>query len=365
MLLRTLLNPFLDAVVKVEDRLNSLPQLVRVEGALSRGTLLLLLSLLEKNTDSLELLHNGVFNGTVGSKFAYRCDGGFYKVEEMLECDFADIHLLQNISALALQHSHVISLAEETVEDIQHAKGTRDNRRHHPPPPSQCPDATCLADKRKDIFFAEFMEAEFGEVAVGGKILEGVQGGAEVDEGFLLGLGGALAAEFDALAQLARDVVCRGVPAFARVGDVILHARLGVKLQLARIHRTPEPLIGILGIVGVSLGVVYMLHVGIAPQAFTRHVKLIGREAKLHKAQDTDDCPEHGLRHRVQPCSVDDLRKVAQPVPKVDLTPLERREAVMRHEADGEIPQGLSDVAVPPHVAIELAVTSHFSCAKG
>jgi hypothetical protein len=65
-----------------------------------------------------------------------------------------------------LKNSHIIRLAQKTVKDIKHAKGSCHNRWHHFSSPARRLDATRIAHEGENIGLAEFQQTKFGEVAV-------------------------------------------------------------------------------------------------------------------------------------------------------------------------------------------------------
>src|SRR5687768_6707528 len=104
-----------------------------------------------------------------------------------------------------------------------------------------------------------------------------------MDKGLLLKLWVVFTSQSDALAQFSRYIVGRRVPTLTRVGNVVLHTRLWVKLELPRIQGSSQSLIYLLGVVWIALRVVNMLHVSITSQPFARHLKLVCSKAELEK----------------------------------------------------------------------------------
>ena len=93
------------------------------------------------------------------------------------------------------------------MKDIKHAKGSCHDRWHHFSSPARRLDATRIAHKGENIRLAEFQQTKLGEVAVGREILKSMQRSAKVNKSFLLRFRVLVAAESDAFAKFACDVI--------------------------------------------------------------------------------------------------------------------------------------------------------------
>src|SRR5689334_18636785 len=69
------------------------------------------------------------------------------------------------------------------------------------------------------------------------------------------------AAEVDATGEAESQITGAGGPVAGFVGNIILHTSPHVDFELARIHRTPEPLVKLTSVlsIGISEGVVDVL----------------------------------------------------------------------------------------------------------
>lgn len=107
----------------------------------------------------------------------------------------------------------------------------------------RCLDKDIVADMAEDVLVSKLAETNLTPVAVGKKILHGVQTLAKqavglVEIGALFAVGDAAA--LDAVLEGLADEGGRGVPATVFRGHVVLHAIAGVNLELARVDRAAK-----------------------------------------------------------------------------------------------------------------------------
>lgn len=91
--------------------------------------------------------------------------------------------------ALGLQNRLVICLAQQRVEDVQHAKRAGHDRGNHIARirPTGNFDPAFVPNKREHIVLAQLMQTQLGIVAVGRKVLQRVKRRPEVSERVLPG----------------------------------------------------------------------------------------------------------------------------------------------------------------------------------
>lgn len=136
------------------------------------------------------------------------------------------------------------------------------------------------------------------------------------------------------------------------VGNVVLHARLGVDGELRSLvngaAKAPVVLAGI-DIVGVVLGVINVVFGTIAAEALGGDFEFAGAVAKGQEAEDAEQETDGLCRDRLDGTDVDGLGIVTEPVAKVDTGHHELAKLfAVEGSGHGQGEQGIFDIAVSP-----------------
>ncbi|KIH89564.1 hypothetical protein SPBR_06515 [Sporothrix brasiliensis 5110] len=246
-------------------------------------------------------------------------------------------------------------LAGHGVQEIHAAKGARHDGVDAVVGAPEA-DAGAAADVREDVGLAHLDQRQFRVVAVRQEILEAVQAGAHEAQSLvqvLLALAVAVrAAEIDALAKELTDVVGAGHDASTLVGNVVLHARVGVDGELdALVHGAAEARVVAAGVevVGIVLGVVDVVFGAVGAQALGGDLEFAGAIAKRQEAQDAEQQANGLGRDGLDGTDVNGLAVVAEPVAKVHAHDSELVELLAAHGTGHEqLQQRVLDVAMPP-----------------
>lgn len=145
----------------------------------------------------------------------------------------------------------------------------------------------------------------------------------------------------------------RGRDADPLVGNVVLHAGLGVDGELLPLvdGSTEAPVVaaGIL-IVGIVLGVVNVLLGPVAAEPVVGDLELAGTVAEGHESEDAEEQTNGLGRYRLDGAHIDSLGVISRPVSKVDLLHHEAGELLAAVEGLGgsEAKQDIGDVTMAP-----------------
>ena len=139
----------------------------------------------------------------------------------------------------------------------------------------------------------------------------------------------------------------------SRIGNVILHASIGVNVQLRIADRTTKTVIDLGSKTSVvTIGVVDVMLMAIYTKAVFGDVELSSGKSEFHEAKNRDDAAKYRLVSHLQALDVQQLGIVAQPIAEVDLAGLHLGESVVGSVADRKNRKYLLDIAMAPDVAI-------------
>ena len=218
----------------------------------------------------------------------------------------------------------VLGSAEHGVHEIGTTKAASDNGADLTTVGGT--DADAITNMGKDTVIAEMVEGDLNVVAVGGKVLERVEGSAKKAERLPLVVLVVLtrSAELDGTDEVVLDEAGGSVKLAALGGDVVLHTIALVNLELARVKGAPE--LVVVGhdsrvaslVVGVASWVVNVLDSEVVPETLRSDLKLAGGIAKLEEAKHGDNVDDASGGEDLECRDIDGLGHVTQPVAKID-----------------------------------------------